>query len=298
MTNPAFAELKGVFREASALKKFILINVAIFILLRLINLVYFLMKIDPASADLVRWLAVPSYLETLLVRPWTLITYMFLHLGFMHIFFNMIMLYFGGRIFTEHLGDKRLVSTYFLGGLTGAIFFILAFNVFPYFEGVNQQAIALGASASVLAILISAAVYSPNYTVHLFILGPVKIKFIAIFLVIMDLLSIEQGNPGGHIAHLGGALYGYTYVSALKRGNNIAGWFDKIADFFVTFFSPRSKLRAVHTNKKRRTDEEFNALKVSRQQRIDFILDKISKSGYDSLTKEEKEFLFNASKNL
>jgi membrane associated rhomboid family serine protease len=297
MSNPVFTEFKRVFTDGSAMKKFIAINVAVFITINLIQLFFYLMRLEGASFDLARFLAVPSHLPSLLVRPWSIITYMFLHLGFMHILFNMLILYFGGRIFIEYLGEKNFISTYILGGIVGALFYIAAFNAFPAFDDVRINSIALGASASVLAILIAAATYVPNYTVNLLLLGPVKLKFIAIFFVVLDLLSIERGNPGGHIAHLGGAVYGYLFVSQYKRGRHIAAWFDRIADYIATLTKPKSKLRVAHSAKKR-SDEEYNLQKTKDQKKVDAILDKISKSGYESLTKEEKDFLFNASKNL
>jgi membrane associated rhomboid family serine protease len=297
MSNPIFAEFKKIFTDNNAVKVFIASNVAVFFAINLVLLFFFLMRISEASMDLTRFLAVPSSLEVFITRPWTIITYMFLHLGFFHLFFNMLILYIGGRIFTEYLGDKNLISTYFIGGIVGAIFYIAAFNLFPGFETMRFGSVALGASASVIAILVGAATYVPNYTINLLILGPIRLKYIVIFLLVVDLFSIRQENPGGHIAHLGGAFYGYIFVSQYKQGRNIALWFNIIADFIATLFKPKSKLKVAYTSK-RRTDEDYNLMKAESQQKIDFILDKISKSGYESLSKEEKEFLFNASKNL
>jgi membrane associated rhomboid family serine protease len=297
MINPVFAEFKKVFTDNNAVKVFIASNVVVFFAINLVLLAFFLMGISEATIDLTRFLAVPSSIQVFLTRPWTIITYMFLHLGFFHLFFNMLILYFGGRIFTEYMGDKNLISTYFIGGIVGAIFYIAAFNLFPVFENLRFGSIALGASASVIAILVGAATYVPNYTMNLLLIGPVRLKYIVVILLIVDLFSIKEGNAGGHIAHLGGAFYGYIFVSQYKQGRNIALWFNKIADFIATVFKPKSKLKVAYKSK-RRTDEEYNIIKAESQKRIDFILDKISKSGYDSLTKEEKEFLFNASKNL
>jgi membrane associated rhomboid family serine protease len=294
--NVVINELKSRFSQGNALTKFILINVVVFLSLQLVGLIFFLMNIRAALDAVVKFLAVPAYLPSLLLRPWTIFTYMFLHADFMHILFNMLVLYFSGRIFTEYMGNKKFTSTYILGGLAGGILYIIAFNLFPVFAENLPRSIALGASASVLAILVAAATFVPNYTVHLILIGPVRLKFIAIFLVVLDVISIEKGNPGGHIAHIGGAIYGFSFVSSLKKGKNIAGWFDRVADFLVTFFKPKPKLRVTHSRKK--TDEDYNLHKSQKQQKTDEILDKISKSGYDSLTKEEKEFLFKISKDL
>jgi membrane associated rhomboid family serine protease len=294
--NVVINELKSRFSQGNALTKFILINVVVFLSLQLVGLIFFLMNIRPALDAVIKLLAVPAYLPSLFIRPWTIFSYMFLHADFMHILFNMLVLYFSGRIFTEYMGDKKFTSTYILGGLAGGILYIISFNIFPVFAENLPRSIALGASASVLAILVAAATFVPNYTVHLILIGPVKLKFIAIFLVVLDIISIEKGNPGGHIAHIGGALYGFTFVNSLKKGQNIAGWFDRIADFFATLFRPKSKLKVSYS--RRKSDEDFNLQKTHKQQKTDEILDKISKSGYESLTKEEKEFLFKVSKDL
>ena len=297
MNNQVFAELRKKLATGPVLIQFIVVNAVVFFTLKLVRLVYFLMNMgDDAFRTMINFLAVPADVLTLLITPWTLLTYMFLHLSFMHILFNMLTLYFAGRIFTEYLGDRKFISTYIVGGVSGAILYIIAFNAFPVFESVVPDAIALGASASVLAILVAAATYVPNYTVHLILIGAVRLKYIAIFLVLLDIINIESDNPGGHIAHLGGAIYGYIFVSSLKKGNNIARWFDKIINFFANLFQPSSKLKVAY--KKRTSDEEYNEMKIKKQQKMDDILDKISRSGYESLTREEKEFLFKISKNL
>jgi membrane associated rhomboid family serine protease len=294
--NGIFGEIKQKISGESALVRFLVINIAVFVALKLVKLVFFFLNMEASFISIVRWLAVPSSLESLLLRPWTLISYMFLHLDFFHILFNMLVLYWSGRIFHEYMGNKKFISTYILGGLTGAILYIAAFNSFPVFENVRNVSFALGASASVLAILVATATYLPNFTVNLILIGPVKLKWIAVFFVAIDLLSIESGNPGGHIAHLGGAMYGYLFISNLKKGRNIAAWFDKTANYIATMFKPKSNLKVAY--KRKTSDEEYNLKKTEKQKKIDEILDKISKSGYESLTKEEKETLFKMSKNL
>jgi membrane associated rhomboid family serine protease len=243
------------------------------------------------------WLAVPSDLHLLMTRPWTIVTYMFTQESFFHILFNMMVLYFGGRIFTEFLDDRKLVNTYIWGGLTGALFFIVSYNLFPVFSEDVRMSVALGASASVLAILVAIATYAPNYTVYLLLLGRIKLKYIAIVLVIIDLLSINRGNPGGHIAHLGGALWGFLSVMLYRKGlKNFPGinWYG-IKNLFTWFNKPRyTRYKEVNTGRPL-NDDEYNRIRAERQKKIDIILDKISKSGYDSLTKEEKELLFSAS---
>jgi hypothetical protein len=218
---------------------------------------------------------------------------MFLQEDFFHILFNLIMLYFGGLLFIEYLGEKRLLWSYLAGGIVGALFFLVAFNVFPAFEPVKGISVALGASASVLAIIIAVATYVPDYTVQLLFIGRVKLKYLAIIFVVIDLLSIPSGNPGGHIAHLGGAFWGFLYALMLRNGTDLYRFLN-----FSGFSMPRRKSFTTENteNKRPYSDDEYNARKQKTQAKIDEILDKISKSGYSSLTKEEKELLFKTSK--
>ncbi len=241
-------------------------------------------------------LALPASWQLLAARPWTIITYMFLHEGFFHILFNLIMLYFGGILFTEYLGEKRLLWTYLAGGITGGLFYIVSFNIFPAFAQVKDISMALGASASVLAIIVAIATYVPDLTIQLLLFGRVKLKYVAIVFVAIDLLSIQSGNPGGHIAHLGGAFWGFIYAYTLKNGTDLFR-FLHLSSYKSTFKTRKKSKSEYHQEFKRPlSDEEYNAQKVKRQQKIDSILDKISKSGYSSLSKEEKEFLFKNSK--
>lgn len=299
-------QIKYFFKRKSVLSQLILINIVVFISVNLIDLFLWLCNINinvssvPGISKVTYWLSVPSNLHYLIQRPWTLFTYMFLQENFFHILFNMIVLYFAGIIFTEFLDDKKLLSTYIFGGLTGAFFYIFSYNIFPVFNNVVSQSVALGASASVLAILVAIATYVPNYSVMLFLIGKIKLKHIAIILIIIDILSINKGNPGGHIAHLGGALWGYVSIILLRKGYDFSEIFSKynLKKFFLYYKKPKKvKFKNIYHNKSERplSDEEYNRKKAEKQKKIDKILDKISKSGYESLTKEEKEFLFNAS---
>ena len=200
------------------------------------------------------------------------------------------MLYYGGKIFLQYFSQKQLLLTYIFGGLVGALFFILAFNAFPVFENMKGQAVALGSSASVLSILIAAATYRPDYTLNLFLLGQVKMKWVAIVFVVIDFLSISKGNSGGHIAHLGGALWGFLYAFMLKNDFDIYRIFKK---------KPKIRVKTVNTenyHKRPKTDEQYNAERAQEQEEIDRILEKIAKNGYSSLSDKEKEFLFRQSK--
>jgi hypothetical protein len=224
---------------------------------------------------------------------------MFLQEDFFHIFFNMIVLYFGGRIFLEYLNERKLLSTYILGGLSGELFYILAFNVFPVFSESVYYSVALGASASVLAILVAAATYVPDYSVVLVLFGKVKLKYLALVVVLIDLLSISRGNAGGHIAHLGGAFWGFIYIWYFKKGTDMTLNLSSMnfRKFFKYFTKPKDTTKYDTTANEGRplTDEEYNYRRNNHQEKIDHILDKISKSGYSSLTKDEKELLFKSS---
>jgi len=291
--------LKNIFLGKNVLSRLILINTIVFLLTAIVHLVTWLLKIpSPNGLTLLgNLMALPSGLHKLALMPWTVVTYMFLHEGFLHWFFNMIVLYFGGIIFTEYLSQRKLLMTYLFGGLAGAAFFVVAFNIFPVFASVRQNSVALGASASILAIIIAIATYVPDYTVHLFLLGKIKLKWIAVAFVLLDILSIPANNPGGHIAHLGGALYGFIWAMSLKRGHDFLHVFDGIK---LSEINPkRRRYKGFDTTRpasgRPMTDEEYNRKKAASQAEIDKILDKISKSGYSSLTKAEKELLFKSS---
>jgi hypothetical protein len=205
----------------------------------------------------------------------------------------MLWLYWFGRIFLEYLDQKKLVAVYLLGGISGAIVYILSFNIFPAFTGVVAESVAIGASASVMAVVIAIAAYVPDYTVQLFLFGRIKIKYMALAIFVLTSIMDFSVNSGGKLAHIGGAFFGYFYTINLRQGRDIGKGFNRVIDFFVTLFKPRKKLKVTH--KKAATEYEYNKIKTEHQTRINSILDKISKGGYDSLTKEEKETLFKES---
>ena len=297
--NPYSLEtLKQFFLKKAAFPRLILINVIVFALGYLVHLVLWLFKMDEVGnlSFMARWFAVPSSITTLLTKPWTVITYMFLHEGFFHLFFNMITLYFGGTIFLMYLNNKQLLWTYLLGGLSGALFYIAAFNFFPVFLEANPFAIALGASAAVLAVLIAIATYVPQLTVNLFFIGPVRLKYIAVFFIVIDIFSIQGDNPGGHIAHLGGAAWGFAYALLLRSGTDLLALKPRTRRMKKMKVNKNTSYRQ-HNNGRPLTDDEYNQKKQAEQQVIDGILDKISKSGYSSLSEKEKAILFKNSNN-
>ena len=273
-------------QSGSRINLLIGINVLVFLLINIPDVFLKLMGNQMVGYLANEYMALPAYLPKLATRFWTPITYMFMHDGIFHILFNMLWLYWMGQIFEEYLGTKRIVSLYVIGGLAGAAFFILCYNVFPLFTGSLATAAVVGASASVMAVIIATATLLPDYTIYMMFIGPVKLKWLALFYVVIDFLGIAGPNAGGEIAHLGGALMGFIYIKQLNRGNDLSHSVDKI-------FSQRPKVKVVSNNK----SYQQQSPSIPRQEEIDHILDKISQSGYDSLNKHEKEVLFRASKN-
>lgn len=277
-------------------------NIAVFLAIKLLALPFWLFQTQ-LSADqfALNWFAVPSDLTKLLFKPWTLLSYMFLHLGFFHLLSNMIWLFFLGQLFVQFLGEKKLWTVYIAGGLAGAVLYILFFNIFPVFEEVAPISKALGASASVMAIVAAVGTYAPNYSIRLLFLGDVKLKYIAIFAFVLDVISISNANSGGHIAHIGGALLGFFFAREWRKGKDITAWVNTATAFVKAIFTfkkkSRMKVKYKKSNQQQRSVSryEYNSRKKEEQEQVDAILDKISRSGYDSLTKAEKDFLFRAS---
>jgi membrane associated rhomboid family serine protease len=289
-------DIKATFRNGNNLTRLIYINIAFFLIITIIGVIGFLLVNPEIVNQTIRFLSVPSSIQTLLVRPWTLLTYMFTHKELLHILVNLLWLYWFGKIFLEYLDQKKLVAVYLLGGIAGAFTYVVSYNIFPAFQGVVGESIPLlGASASVMAIVVAIAAYVPDYTVYLFLLGRVKIKYIALGIFIFTSVMDFSVNSGGKLAHIGGAVFGYLYILSYRQGNDIGKWINKILDFFVTLFRPAKKLKVTH--KRTADDFEYNKVKVDHQKEINKILDKISKGGYDSLTKSEKETLFRESQN-
>ena len=287
-------DIKYNFRTGGALMKLIYVNVAVFLALTIIRLFGFFFKTN-LIGDVLPWIAANSGITEMLYKPWTAITYMFVHEGFWHILFNLILFYFSGRIFESILNGKRLTAVYFLGGLAGFLLYFIAYNVFPVFE--HAAIPILGASAAIMAILVAIATYTPNLELRLILLGNVKLKYIAIFFVAADILFLDKGtNTGGKIAHIGGALFGFLYSLQLKKGNDLANGFYAVVNFFRDLIKPKPKMKVASSNQSKGYQTRYyqtdSKSEKEKQMKIDAILDKISKSGYDSLSKAEKEFLF------
>ncbi len=289
LQNNILEGLKSFFMQKTILSRLMQINIVIWLICLFVSVFTWLFNISDISF-VTKLFAVPSDISALAEKPWTVFTYMFLQEEFWHLFFNMLMLYYGGKIFLQYFSQRQLLLTYIFGGLVGALFFILAFNTFPVFENMKGQAVALGASASVLSIMIAAATYRPDYTLNLFLLGPVKMKWVAIVFVVIDFLSISKGNSGGHIAHLGGALWGFLYAYMLKNDFDIYKIFKKKAKIRI------KTVNSDNYHSRPKTDEQYNAERAMEQEETDRILEKIAKNGYSSLSDKEKEFLFRQSK--
>ena len=286
-----FDEIKESFRTGSVLTRLIYINLAVFLILRIVNVFYFL---GGSEFPFVDWLALPADIQTLGTRPWTLLSYMFLHFDFLHILFNLIWLYWMGQIFLTYFDQRKLLATYLLGGLFGALFYIIGYNYFPVFADNLVNSRLLGASASVIAIVIALAMQAPNHTLYLLFIGPVKMKYIALFSVLLYVIGISSTNAGGNLAHLGGAFWGMASILLLRQGFDTSKGITGILDSIKKMFAPRPKVKV--TYRKPATDIDYNRMKNQEQERMNQILEKISKSGYGSLSKEEKEILFKMGK--
>jgi len=284
-------EIKESFKEGSALTRLIYINLGVFLVIRILNVFFFLSGTPFPFMD---WLALPADFGLLASRPWTLITYMFLHFEFLHILFNLLWLYWMGQIFLGYFDQGKLVTIYLLGGIFGGLFYVAGYNSFPAFSQIVSDSRLLGASASVIAIVAALAVHAPNHTLHLMFIGPVKMKYIALVSVLMYVIGISSTNAGGNLAHLGGAFCGAIYVLQLRRGNNRNKKEIGLFSDLKKVFSPKPKVTLSY--RKPVDDIEYNRQKNQDQKRMNEILEKISKSGYDSLSKEEKEILFRMGK--
>ncbi len=284
--------IKQKFREGDALFRLIFINVGIFIVLQTINILFLLFNHSISWPT--DFLAAPASLGYLAYKPWTILTYMFLHEQLFHILFNMFALFWFGQLFLMYFSQKQLIALYILGGIAGYVFFAGAYNIFPYFQDSIDNSVILGASGSIMAIILATATKSPNIEMRMLFIGNIKLKYIAAIAVLTSFFGITSNNAGGEIAHLGGALTGYFFIVSLRQGKDITAWLNKVIDFIYDLFKPRKLEVKKNTNytKHKMSDAEFNQHKANRMKEIDRILDKIKTSGYESLSAEEKKRLF------
>lgn len=279
--------LRQRFSQFNISEKLILINVVCFVVPFFLRSIFFLFNL-PAQSFL-SFFELPSSIGNFIYQPWSLLTYGFLHDSIGHIFWNMLLLYYASQFFLNLFSSQRFINVYFMGILLGGLVFILSYAIFPAFKDQSPQMV--GASAGVMAVLIFSCAYMPTQEVRLLFFN-VKLMYIGIALVIVDVLQIPTGNAGGHLAHIGGAALGYIYAQQLQNGKDIGTGFERLWKWFAALFSTQPTMKTVYKTPRRNNRKTVQ----SDQEKIDRILDKISASGYDSLTKEEKELLFNAGK--
>lgn len=287
-----FTDLKKRFWAGNVLAKLIYINVGLFLLIRLLGVIFLLFNMP--GVPILQYLQMPSSPELLLFRPWTVITYMFTHFDFLHILFNMLWLYWFGGLFLSFFNERQLGGLYLLGGIAGAVLFMLAYNIFPYFQTVASSSYLMGASASVMAIVFAVSFYRKNLEIGLFLIGRIKLIYLALFTFVIDLLAITSNNAGGHIAHIGGALFGILFAMQIQKGKDLAAPMNRAIDWVVNLGKRKPKMKV--TYKRAETDYEYNARKNRQSADLDAILDKLKRSGYESLSADEKRQLFDASK--
>ncbi|MEA2041498.1 MAG: rhomboid family intramembrane serine protease [Bacteroidota bacterium] len=289
-----FNDVQNTFSKGRIFTKLIIVNIVAFVIY------WIIMMTSPVAAD---FFTVPGNFKTLLYQPWTIVTYMFLHANFLHLLFNMLWLFWFGQIFLQYLHDKQLLAVYLMGGLFGALSHLAVNQLLSP----DLQAGIVGSSAAVMAVVFAISLYKPDYKINLLFIGAVKIKYVAYVALALDIMGSLQnlktdsfsGDGVAHIAHMGGALYGIWFAFQLKNGKDITRGINNFLDSIVTWFrntfsenKPKPGNKNYNRFSKPKTDREYNKEKSDKQKEVDRILDKISHSGYNSLTKKEKEFLF------
>ena len=264
------SDLKNNFQRGNISLQLIYINVGIFVVTTLVSVV--LMLFNWGDMSWMNFLQLPAYLPKFLVQPWALFTYMFLHAGALHLLFNMLWLYWFGQLFLAFFSARHFRGLYLLGGLCGGLLYMLAYNVFPYFGPYIYGSYLLGASASVLAIVVATAVREPEYRVNFMFIGTVRLKYVALFMVVTDLLFVTSGNGGGHIAHLGGALAGWWFAKSLQKGHDITRWINQVFDWFsggIKISRPAKKPKMKVNRGGKADDYDYNARKKQQSEEID-----------------------------
>jgi membrane associated rhomboid family serine protease len=289
-------DLKFKLAQNNAVIKLIALNTIVYLVFALAHVFFWLFQANDVISAVEKLFVLYASPSNFITQPWGIITYMFLHSGFFHVLFNMLWLYWLGLLLHEYLGNIRVYQVYFLGGIFGGLLYMFAYNVFPVFSSDLNTSFALGASAGVLAIVAAAATLLPTYTVMLFGVFSVQLRYIAIFSVLVDLLNIPSSNAGGRIAHLGGALAGFLFIKYLYTNNTFTNFIHSVSSFFKNIFKQKPTLTVHHKSDFRIKQQPVNTSKPN-QADVDAILEKISKSGYESLTAKEKELLFRASKD-
>lgn len=283
-----WTDIKTSFRQGSVITRLIYLNLAIFLVFRIIHVIFFLAG---KPYGLLQWFELPADPGIWILQPWSILTYMFLHFDFLHILFNLLVLYWFGRIFLDYYTPNQLVGLYLLGGLAGGVLYMAAYNLFPVFEEVVSTSFLLGASASIIAILVAAAFRDPAREVRLMLIGMVQLRYLALFMIFSYIIGISVSNAGGNLAHLGGVFAGWFFVLMERRGSDVTAPFSVAVNRIGRLFRPKTSVRVVHRNPAL-DDYAYNRQKAAAHEALNRILDKIGEEGYDSLTKAEKETLF------
>ena len=288
-------DLKLQYRTGGVANKLIYWNVALFVLP---SLFFGFLGLFNVHIDFLQYVSLSSDPADLLWKPWSIISYAFFHFGIMHLLFNMIVLNFASRLFITFFTQKQLLSLYFSGAIFSGIIYLVCYFIFPSLA--NTTVSMVGASGAIMAIFFATVTYAPLMEVRLMLIGRLKLWHIGLFYLVVDLIQLPKENTGGHLAHLGGALFGYIYIKQLHQGNDLGLWFTKLLDFFANLIGRKKStpFKKVHKNYRQPAAKNVSKIivKDKNQQQVDEILDKINQSGYDSLSKEEKEFLFRAGK--
>jgi membrane associated rhomboid family serine protease len=302
MGNQIIEDIKKSIRNENPVTRLIMVNVAVFLLISSLTIIYLFsghsLIVGSLEEAFLRNITLPLSIQRFAYKPWTLITYMFSQEGLLHIFWNMVSLYWFGKLLSYYTATKKIIPLYILGGIAGGLVTIITFAIVPMFHSYAFNNL-IGASASVTAIIVATATLIPDVKINLLLIGPVKLLYVAVFVIFIDVLNVaSEANVGGNISHLGGALMGYVFIVQYKKGRDMSKWINRFFDWVGGLFKrgPRSTMKVAH--KRAIPDEEYNLNRKASQQTVDEILDKISKSGYESLTKAEKDILFKASNKI
>jgi membrane associated rhomboid family serine protease len=310
MLRSIYNDLKAEFDYGNRVNQLVIINIAIFVVASILNFILFLSNGGKPSwifKQIIKYMAMSSDGMFVITHPWIILTNMFFHLEFFHILWNMLLFIWFGRVTGDFLGNHRIFFLYFCGGIMGSLLFFLSANLLPY--GAGGTRMALGASAAIMSVVVAAGTIAPDYNFRLLLIGDVKLKFIVLALLLIDLISITANtNTGGHFAHLGGAIFGWVFVRLLQEGHDLSLPFNRLAEYIQYLFSSNKSshrrnnpLKVIHKSNRPKSKpiaerEVKKGSSIDYQAQLDNILDKIKQKGYDSLTDEEKEFLFQASK--
>lgn len=284
-------ELKFKFQQGNAIIRIIMVNVAVFIVFGVLNSLLGLFNSNGIIKLVLDWLVLPASFTRYIYQPWSLLTYTFLHEGFLHILFNMLWFYWIGQLLQQYLGNPKTYQAYFMGAIAGGLVYMVSYHVFPYLIPSVEISTARGASAGVLSVVFATATLLPEYELSLFLIGSVRLKYIALFTLLLDLISIPYDNPGGHIAHIGGAAFGYFYIKQIYANNFLSGFFDWIENLFKP--KQKSNLKIHH----RSGYMKVNSNEKPTQAEVDRILEKINQKGLSYLSDKEKDILRNFGKD-